>query len=139
MGMMTSNSGRGRGRLIADINVTPLVDVVLVLLVIFMLAAPVLFRNSIKVKLPEAAHGEKAQDSPLVFSIDRDGRLFQAQQPLAWDQLTRWAGELKADQRDQWVVISADQDAKHGQVIRLMDALKSAGLNKFSMNVDKKR
>lgn len=75
MGM--NQSGRhGRSRLISEINVTPLVDVVLVLLVIFMLAAPVLFRNAIKVKLPEASHGEKSSDSPMTFVLDRDGKLF---------------------------------------------------------------
>ena len=139
--MARRSSQSGRGRLIAEINVTPLVDVVLVLLVIFMLAAPVLFRNSIKVKLPDAAHGEKGQESPLTFSIDREGTLFFDQRVVAWDKIAEAVGKHASDpavRNEQMVVISADQDSKHGSVIRLMDTLKGLGLSRFSLNVNKK-
>ena len=123
---------------ISDINVTPLVDVVLVLLVIFMLAAPALYKTSIKVTLPEAATGEKAESAPLTFIIDQGGVLYWNQRKVAWTELNRELKSIDEASKNETVVISADTKTSHGLVIRLMDELRNAGLNQFSLSVKKK-
>ncbi len=135
---MGAQMPRGRSRTISEINVTPLVDVVLVLLVIFMVAAPTLYKSSIKVKLPDASTGEKSETSTLSFIVDDKGVLFFNSEKVEWDSLAEKIKTIDASNKDQIVVVSADQDAKHGLVIRLMDSLRAAGLNRFSLSVAKK-
>jgi biopolymer transport protein TolR len=128
----------GRSKSISEINVTPLVDVVLVLLVIFMVAAPSIYKSSIKVKLPEASTGEKASSSQITFTIDEKGALFWNNNKIDWDSLAEKIKTIDPLERDQVIVVSGDQGANYGFVVRLMDTLRAAGMNRFSLNVQKK-
>jgi biopolymer transport protein ExbD len=122
---------------IAGINVTPLVDVVLVLLVIFLLTAPVIYQSSIQVQLPKAKTGGEAADkSPLSFTITKDGAVSWDNKPVNWDELGPRLAEVAKRNPDQTAVISADTATPHGQVVKLMDALRNAGLVRFALNVD---
>ena len=121
---------------ISGINVTPLVDVVLVLLIIFLITAPVLYQSAIKVKLPQAKTGETAERSPLEFSISKEGQLLIGKENLDWAQLGPRLAALGPSAAEQTAIISADEATPHGTVIRLMDALRQAGITRFALNVE---
>jgi biopolymer transport protein ExbD len=121
---------------ISGINVTPLVDVVLVLLIIFMITAPVIYQSAIKVQLPKARSGEESQHSPVSFTITRDGELLWNQEKMDWQTLNEKLQALGPGVSQETAVISADEATPHGTVIRLMDTLRQAGLTRFALNVE---
>ena len=134
--MGASFGSSGDDDLVSAINVTPLVDVVLVLLVIFLMTAPVIYQSAIKVQLPKARTGEAAQKSPLSFTLTREGDVAWGQDRMDWDSLTKKLGALGASAAAETATISADTLTPHGSVVRLMDALRQAGLTRFALNVD---
>lgn len=125
---------------IQGINVTPLVDVVLVLLVIFMVTAPVIYQSAIKVQLPKAQSGEQtSQQSPLSFTITREGTVMWGKDPVDWDTLSARLAELvksTPDPNSLTAMVSADEATPHGAVVRLMDTLRRNGLARFALNVE---
>ncbi len=120
---------------IAGINVTPLVDVVLVLLIIFLITAPVLYQSAIKVQLPKAKTGEEAQKSGLSFTITKDGKLSWDKNPVDWEELSQKLARLQTTP-EQSAMISADEATPHGTVVKLMDALRTAGITRFALSVE---
>ena len=123
--------------LISGINVTPLVDVVLVLLVIFLITAPAIYQSAIKVQLPKARSGEQsAEKNPINLTVSKEGDLSWDQQKISWEELTQRLSKLGPQASEQTALISADQATPHGTVIRLMDQLRQAGLSKFALNVE---
>ncbi len=134
---MAGTFGGGDDDVISGINVTPLVDVVLVLLVIFLMTAPVIYQSAIKVQLPKARTGEDAgKKSPLNFTVNAEGKVFWNGEELGWEQLAVKLKTLGAAVTEETAIISADKTTPHGTVIQLMDALRSAGLVKFALNVE---
>lgn len=134
---MAGGAGFGSDdEVISGINVTPLVDVVLVLLVIFLMTAPVLYQSAIKVQLPKAATGEEAAKSPLNFTVNAAGEVFWNSDRLTWEALAERLKALGPQSSEQTAMISADQTTPHGNVIKLMDALRSHGLTRFALNVE---
>jgi biopolymer transport protein ExbD len=117
--------------LVSEINVTPLVDVMLVLLTVFIVTAPLLM-NAVKVKLPKAS-AEVAITVPKTahISITDSGDVFLDQQKLALETLTSNLGTLKA-QQDPAVEIYADEHAEYGIVAKVLAAIQRAGISKFS-------
>ncbi len=122
--------------LIAGINVTPLVDVVLVLLVIFLMTAPVIYQSAIKVQLPKAKSGEQGEKSPFRFTITKDGKILWDKESMDWDALGKKLSTLGSQAAEQTAVISADEATAHGVVVRLMDTLRQAGLVRFALSVE---
>ncbi len=133
---MAGSFGGSDDEVISGINVTPLVDVVLVLLVIFLMTAPVIYQSAIKVQLPKAKSGEQAEKSPLNFAITKEGEVFWDKEQLSWEVLGQRLSALGATAGDQTAIISADQTTPHGTVVRLMDTLRQAGLTRFALNVE---
>lgn len=121
---------------ISAINITPLVDVVLVLLVIFLMTAPVLYQSAIKVQLPKAATGESAEKTPFNFTITREGQVLWDKETMDWSAIAKRLTSLGEKVFEQTAIISADESTPHGAVIRLMDTLRQAGLTRFALNVD---
>src|SRR5215470_6271900 len=121
--------GRGGGRFgpsLSDINVTPLVDVVLVLLIIFMVTAPMMTRG-IDVRLPKTTSGSDATDERLVVSIDRDSAVYLNDRPVNLHLLTdRLKTEMKRSGID-FVFLRADHEVPYGRVMLVMDEIKKAG------------
>ena len=134
---MASRSSHDDDGLVAEINVTPLVDVVLVLLVIFLITAPVIYQSAIKVQLPKAQSGEKSTQSPLQFMLSKDGQLAWGEEKMSWEALEQKLASRSA-QPDETAVVSADQATPHGTVVRLMDALRKSGIVRFALNVENK-
>lgn len=126
----------GDEELIAGINITPLVDVVLVLLVIFLMTAPVIYQSAIKVQLPQAKTGIAAEKSPLSFTITKEGELLWDNHPINWETLEQRLKAMGPHAASEAAIISADKQTPHGTVIRLMDALREVGLTRFALNVE---
>ncbi|HEU4578025.1 MAG TPA: biopolymer transporter ExbD [Polyangiaceae bacterium] len=120
---------------IDEINVTPLVDVMLVLLVIFLVASIYIVKDAIEVEVPKAASAGETLDSTLAIVIDREGRLYLNGRPTP-DELFAQACK-QASERDSnaQAIIAADQNVKHGDVIRVIDLVRTNGLTRFAINV----
>jgi biopolymer transport protein ExbD len=129
----------GDDDLIADINVTPLVDVVLVLLIIFMVTATYIVRASIEVDLPRAAHGGEAVGTVLSVILTRDGQVFLDGVRRSDEELVATTREAVRRDADARVVISADRGALHGAVVHVIDLVRGAGATRFAIHVEKER
>ncbi len=119
---------------LADINVTPLVDVMLVLLIIFMITAPMLHQG-IEVALPEA-EAEPMQldvDDPLVLSINRDGIVYVQDDPVHPTQLVERLQPLIAARSGEAVFLKGDRELPYGKVIEVLDLLHRGGITDIGM------
>lgn len=127
-------------RVLADINVTPLVDVMLVLLIIFMITAPMLHQG-IEVVLPEADAGVIPQiaDDPLILSINRDGVIFLQDEPVNTSQLLERLTPQLASRQGQAVYIKGDRELQYGKVIEVLDILQGGGITQINMVTDRRK
>ncbi len=124
---------------ITGINVTPLVDVMLVLLIIFMVTATYIVNQSINVNLPKAQTADPSTQSLTVaFVLDAEGRLAMAGKPVEFAELAGKIAEEKAKAGDKGIsaVIAADTKTPHGFVIKLIDNIRKNGINDFAINVE---
>jgi biopolymer transport protein ExbD len=137
-GGIQGGSDRDEMPAISEINVTPFVDVVLVLLVIFMVTAPMLVREQMSVNLPKAQMGEKSASQAISIVIDKAGSVMLMEKPISLDLLGDEIKKMLVSNPNAQAVISADQDSKHGDVVKVMDLLKAAGLTRFAIQIDRK-
>jgi biopolymer transport protein ExbD/biopolymer transport protein TolR len=127
----TNPQGRTQTSL-ADINVTPLVDVVLVLLIIFMLTAPIL-QSGIEVNVPKTRTVKEITEERLVITIDRSQRVYLGNEPININQI---GARLRARLRDpgrQSIFLRADQNVPFGAFATVMDAVKQSGISNVSI------
>lgn len=122
---------------IASINITPFVDIILVVLIIFMVTATTIVKSSIKVQLPEAATGEATDSESLGLTLLADGRLLADADETDAEGLRRRLREARAGGREVVVLIAADKSVAHGRLVWLIDLVKSEGIGKFAINIDK--
>lgn len=122
---------------LSDINVVPLVDIILVVLIIFMVTAPMFIKPSINVNLPKAASGEQTTPSKLNISITADGKLNLNGSFTDEASISNKAKEEATKNPEVQAVISADKDVAHGRVVGILDIVKSAGVKKFAISIDK--
>ncbi|HJL18526.1 MAG TPA: biopolymer transporter ExbD [Sandaracinaceae bacterium LLY-WYZ-13_1] len=123
--------------IITAINVTPLVDIVLVLLIILMVTASYIVSKSIPMDLPNAQSGEEgAEPRTLTVSIDEGGQLYVDAEEASWDELEAAARRLAAEEDEPRAVIAADRDTTHGEFIRVVDVLRNAGVVRYAINVN---
>ncbi|MBI5047844.1 MAG: biopolymer transporter ExbD [Deltaproteobacteria bacterium] len=122
-----------RNRIISDINITPLTDVMLVLLVIFMVTTPLLVMQSFKIKLPKAVSAEAEQEKGITLSITTGGAIYLNNKAVKMEGLfDSIQSEIKTAS-DRTVIIKADKDIMHGTVVRVLDIAKRAGAAKLSI------
>jgi biopolymer transport protein TolR len=133
MGMQI-NSGRSRRGMVSDINVTPFVDVMLVLLIIFMVAAPMMIQG-IDVNLPKTlAQAIPNEEERLVVSISDERRIFINESPVGFDALGPELGRiLMSSQEKRGVILRADRKVDYGFVIEVMGAIRLAGIQQIGM------
>jgi biopolymer transport protein TolR len=124
-------AGRLRGSL-AEINVIPLVDVVLVLLLIFMLTAPMMYRG-IDVNLPKSSSKSPSLDERLVLTITKDRLLFLNDRALPLATLEPRLRELVRDRPEKTIYIKADKELPYGYVVETMDRVRRAGVDRVGM------
>ena len=123
----------GRYRPMAEINVTPFVDVMLVLLVVFMITAPLL-SVGVPVDLPEAdAKALKGNEEPLTVTVDKAGQVFLMEQSIKLDQLGPRLHAIAQNRRDTRIYVRGDRDVNYGAVMRVMGAINAAGFNRVAL------
>jgi len=127
----TNAQGRTQTSL-ADINVTPLVDVVLVLLIIFMVTAPVL-QSGIEVSVPHTKTVKEITEERLVITIDRQQKVFLGNDPININQIGPQLRRKIRDPEGQSVFVRADEDVPFGAFATVMDAVKQAGITNVSI------
>jgi biopolymer transport protein ExbD len=130
-----TSRGRRRGG-ITGINVTPMVDIMLVLLVIMMVSSIYIVSRALKVELPKTATSDESTQSPMTVTIMKDGKLFMNNEPVADDQdLSARFAKARAAAGEPSLVVSADAQAMHGRVVHVIDVAKQQGILKFAINV----
>jgi len=122
----TASNGRTQSSL-ADINITPLVDVVLVLLIIFMITAPVL-QSGIEVNVPHTRTVKEVTEERLVISIDKQQRLFLGNEPVNINEIADKLRQKIRDPQNQYIYVRADEEVPFGVFATVMDAVKSSGI-----------
>jgi biopolymer transport protein ExbD/biopolymer transport protein TolR len=127
----TSSSGATRSSL-AEINITPLVDVVLVLLVIFMITAPVL-QSGIEVAVPKTKTVKEITEQRLVLTIDKSQQVFLGDAPVNVHELAKKLQDKGLDPTTQVIYLRADENVPFGAFAAVMDAVKQAGITNVSI------
>lgn len=122
---------------ISDINVVPLVDIILVILIVFMVTAPMIMKPSINVNLPKAASGDKTAAGGLSITLTTDGKILLNGTDSDAEKVRAQAMVELAKNPDVQAVISADKDVPHGTVVGMIDQVKQAGVKKFAISIDK--
>ena len=118
---------------ISQINITPLVDVMLVLLVIFMVTAPIL-QHGVAVELPQVTTGAlESKEESFVVSLTRDARVHLNERPLALRDLQQRLSELARNNPNRPVYLRADQKVPYGKVVEVMAVIRNAGIQKLGM------
>ena len=126
------------GSAITDINITPFVDVVLVLLVIFIVTAPLLFKQVIDVKLPQAATSEQTALDTLGLAVTATGELLLNGATVTAAQVKDYAHQAVQKNKNVQVIIAADRESAHKYVIKAIDIIKQAGVENFAFQVSRK-
>jgi biopolymer transport protein TolR len=130
----------GKGGVKSDINVTPLVDVMLVLLIIMMIVAPLL-QKGVDVKLPTASNTTDKPETQeqTVVAVTADGRLHLNSREIAEQDLAQRVTEALETKKERIVLIKADEDAAYGRVMAAMDALRKAQIEDMGLITEKRK
>jgi biopolymer transport protein TolR len=137
---MSMDLGGAKGGVKADINVTPLVDVMLVLLIIMMLVAPML-QQGVSVKLPTATNtvDKPEVQGQTVIAIGRDKSMYLNAKPIQEGEMATRVNELLENSKDKIVLIKADEEVEYGAVMAAMDQLRQAGIEDIGLITERKR
>lgn len=120
---------------ISDINIVPLVDIILVVLIIFMVASPAAEQSRIKVDIPQASSGDaSASNEPFQVTVNDEGYLFVAGEPVSETEL-KSRGEIEVKKNSQIeAILTADKSLGYGEVVRVIDLIKSSGVKKIAIS-----
>ncbi|MDR2191325.1 MAG: biopolymer transporter ExbD [Endomicrobium sp.] len=125
-----------RSRVVAEINITPFTDVVLVLLIIFMITTPMLMQPGIKVNLPKTETTDVEDTKNIEVLISKDGYIYMGGKQIHETNVEDAIKSLVAASPNRPVVIKGDKDVKYDAVIQVMDKAKKAGATKFALAID---
>jgi biopolymer transport protein ExbD len=136
--MASVMSGSNRRAPIVGINVTPMVDIMLVLLIIMMVAATYIVSQALKVELPRTATSDETVSKTYVVTIKKDGQYLFNDKPTTLQGLSEEFKAARKATKEVNVVITADQAALHGNVVGVIDVAKVQGISKFAINVERR-
>jgi biopolymer transport protein ExbD len=136
--MASVMSGSSRRAPIVGINVTPMVDIMLVLLIIMMVAATYIVSQALKVELPRTATSDETVSKTYVVTIKKDGQYLFNDKPTTLQGLSEELRAARKATKEVNVVITADQAALHGHVVGVIDMAKVQGISKFAINVERR-
>lgn len=122
-----------RRKLVTDINIVPLTDVLLVLLVIFMVTTPMIVQGRIQVKLPKSSAQADAQLDPVTLTLTAAGAEFLGDQQVSEQDLPALLGAALRQRSDKLVIIRADRNTLHGKVVDLMDLARRSGAARLAI------
>ena len=122
---------------ITEINITPFVDVVLVLLVIFMVTAPMMMRDVLNLKLPSTKTSDMTESDTMAVVITKNGQFLMNGELSTEEALVSWSQKTAEKNPNTQVVIAADLDSRHESFVRVVDIIRSAGLFNFAIQVEK--
>jgi len=134
---MASNFDPNESDIISEINITPFVDVVLVLLVIFMVTAPMMVKETMNIKLPKGKSTERAEVKTFAVAISKNGQVLLDGEIIDMTLLYDKALALRQENPNIQLLITADKESMHGEVIRVLDQVKLAGITNFAFQVEK--
>jgi biopolymer transport protein ExbD len=123
---------------ISAINVTPFVDVVLVLLVIFMVTAPMIFKDVLQIQLPKAAVQSTQTSTSFGVVVTKDGQILINGQAVDEQGLQAEVRKVLSTNAQVQALISADTDSKHGDLVRAIEWVQSAGVRSFAIQIERK-
>ena len=124
---------QNKGRLVSDINVTPFVDVMLVLLIIFMVTAPMMTQG-VEVNLPKTTtRNIKAKEDPLIVTVNKKREIFLENHRIKLNGLETKIKKVFENRRDKEILLRADKDVPYGFVIKVIAGIKRAGIDKLGM------
>ena len=130
-----ASATRKRG-IIADVNVTPLVDIMLVLLIIFMLTANLIAKQAIEVELPRASQSTALNPTTLAITLTREGALYLNGRPATPAELRAAVRDAVVKDPKTQVIIAGDKSVSHGRVVWVLDVVKSLGVASFAIQID---
>ena len=132
-----SNSGRGG---IVEINVIPLVDIILVVLIIFMVAAPLVMQPKIDISLPKATTAKDEKDKvPMKVTLGKGGELFLNNKAISLEGLTEESKRFHDTNPETAALLIADKEVTLAMVTELVDAIKSGGVKKVAFSIERKK
>jgi biopolymer transport protein ExbD/biopolymer transport protein TolR len=137
---MGMGGGGGRGEVSSEINVTPMADVMLVLLIIFMVVTPML-QKGVSVDLAKTSNPvemkQADQEDSILVAVSRDGKYYLNQDRISVDDLTTKVSDLVSNRLDKMIYVKGDYRAKYGDVVKVVDSLRSAGIDKIGLLTEK--
>ena len=132
---MAGGAMRRRG-IIAEINVTPLVDIMLVLLIIFMLTAHLIAKQAIEIELPRASQSTSLPLTTLAIALKASGEIFLNDRPVTPEALRAAIKESVARDPKTQAIVAGDKRVSHGRVVWILDTVKSLGITQFAIQID---
>ena len=136
MAMSVAKSGHS----VSDINVTPMVDIMLVLLIIFMVVTPML-QKDYPVDMARAENPREMADADkedaVVIAVSRDGKMFLGNKAIALDEITTKVKDMMSNQTDKTVYVKSDARAKYGDVVKVVDNIRAAGVEQLGLLTQK--
>jgi biopolymer transport protein ExbD/biopolymer transport protein TolR len=137
---MGGGGGGGRGEVTSEINVTPMADVMLVLLIIFMVVTPML-QKGVNVEMAKTHNPvdmtEADKEDSVLIAVARDGKFYLNQDRVNIDDLTTKVTELVANRLDKTIFVKGDFRAKYGDIVKVVDNLRAAGVDKIGLLTEK--
>ena len=135
--MSTKINNHDEDEPISEINIVPFVDIILVVLIIFMVTTPFIMKPSINIDLPKAASGAETTPSQLTITIPSTGETLLNGKVVEDSEIGQYALKVVLKDPKTQAIISADKTVPHGRVVSVIDIIKTAGIRKFAITIDK--